>query len=1234
MSDADRMDRSGGDQELLPKLFEGLSADQHKDATTVLFRLDATQVIQVRQPEAMELWRKIVGTAEGAEEDALGPIRETSLPAKLKPDGRPRNRFNDPQKIGEGGCAVVYKVREANLNRDIALKILKDDEKPAAADVDRFITEASVVAGLEHPGIIPVYELDADADGRVYMCMQRVQGITLKDYIDETHAGHVCEPIRTQGELIQVFQKVCDAMAYAHSKGTVHQDLKPANIMIGDYGEVFVIDWGASATADDELALTPVYMSPQQALCLPAVATDDVYCLGATLFHCLVGRFPTDATTLKELVRKKQSGEIDPLTDQERARVPAPLLSIALKAIAPQPEDRYQSMEEFADDLQKYQEGLAVSAHNESLRHFLKRWARRHRHGLLSAAAIGLTAAVLIAGFSWRFHRLKARELESWKENHVETFATADGYLENWAITRGEFTVEDGELVSRKGYPFYLTYKHRLYGSHALEYTGEVTPGTRLGDLSLVWYENDPFGTDPERISKGKYILQVGGWYNSFSLINSTHNAVLAYHPFRLQHGRRYRIRGEVDGHYLRVYVDGRKLCEYRREFPFSSGWFGLYLYYAGKRIDDVRIFSKGGAELVTATRIGDSYYQQDLYDRAMHEYDIVMNTARNQHLREEARYKRALCLLQLGRKEEAFGHFRALTDSSVDALVRKHLLLQSYDRGEHRQTAADMAQLYAAGDDQHRAEIHRLWERFVTGLRRRGRWRNQQPYLELRRTHFPDDPMHRFTLAAVLTEYGRNAAVASWSDAKPPYAVFALHSLRRYEESVERYPNVRRLNVKGLISLGREKEARRRFPETWQNDAHYLLYEHGKFDAVLKEFPKSDGAARARLAMGRYEEVLAIHADRPNPCALALLALGRYEDILARYPNDDEAAEALLCLGQYEEVLKTYPSFGEADTARRWLGRFDEAKPTDAPGKPSAALLLFRGRSDLLIDGGYSDRDRHAGLLAMGRFKQILKDYHFAPNLTGPALLAMGRAKDIKLEQYGKHLWTRARLDLGRHQDIVDMPDLGRYAACEALYHEDRYDKILRSFRDCSAFVTYVLLRQGKHRQARLAAGGNFSWLLTCKQYAALDQAAAGDLDGALKRLDAVTDEMVGWSGHGWDHYILPAFIRVLAGDQDALRRRLAPIIAERRYVMAQTLWHDAALMLGRIDEKTFRQQPRQQRLEARLRLTQGMKAELEGNKQEALRAYSLWEALPTWKRPADPVPGRFVEWRQNALQ
>jgi serine/threonine-protein kinase len=325
----------------------------------------------------------------------------------------------------KGGLGEVYLARDAELNREVALKQMQ----PHLADQPdlrrRFLLEAEVTGRLEHPGIVPVYGLGVDARGRPFYAMRFIRGESLQQAIDGFHKGD--GKGRDPGEhalavrnLLGRFIAVCNAVAYAHSRGIIHRDLKPANVMLGAYGETLVVDWGlarpVARTEEDraggEQTLepgskpeatrgtvgTPVCMAPEQAAgrqSLIGPATD-VYALGAMLYHLLTGSPPFEPGRLDELLERVQRGEFPP-PRQRNLNVPRSLEAVCLKAMALKREDRYASATDLARDVEAFLADEPVSARPEPPSERLRRWLKRHRTSVMATLAAAAVALVALA---------------------------------------------------------------------------------------------------------------------------------------------------------------------------------------------------------------------------------------------------------------------------------------------------------------------------------------------------------------------------------------------------------------------------------------------------------------------------------------------------------------------------------------------------------------------------------------------------------------------------------------------------------------------------------------------------------------------------------------------------------------------------------------------------------------------------------------------------------------------
>jgi serine/threonine-protein kinase len=334
------------------------------------------------------------------------------------------SRFRVLRPHARGGLGAVFVALDTELHREVALKQMLDHHADDASSRQRFLVEAEITGGLEHPGIVPVYGLGTYGDGRPYYAMRFIRGDSLKEAIEGFHAdgsskkdsGRQTLELR---KLLRRFTDVCNALEYAHTRGVLHRDIKPGNIIVGKHGETLVVDWGlAKATGRSEpgaaertlmpssasgsaetlpgTALgTPAYMSPEQAAGdLDRLGPrSDVFSLGATLYCLLTGKSPQEGDDIGEMLRRVQHGHFA----KPRQLVPSidrPLEAICMKAMALTPQDRYASPRSLAEDVERWMADEPVVAYREPITRRARRWAKRNRTAV-TAAAVALVAGVV-----------------------------------------------------------------------------------------------------------------------------------------------------------------------------------------------------------------------------------------------------------------------------------------------------------------------------------------------------------------------------------------------------------------------------------------------------------------------------------------------------------------------------------------------------------------------------------------------------------------------------------------------------------------------------------------------------------------------------------------------------------------------------------------------------------------------------------------------------------------------
>ena len=271
-------------------------------------------------------------------------------------------RYVDEGPLGEGGMGEVRRVWDRHLERPVAMKIIHSARLEKADARQRFLAEARLTAGLQHPGIVAVHDLGTLDDGRLWFTMREVRGRTLAALLEDRDLGF--------RRLVEILARVCAIVGYAHERGIIHRDIKPGNLMVGEFGEVHVVDWGISAFVSNrpvvQVAGTPAYLSPEQARGGVLGPATDVYALGVVLREVITGVLPADGS-ITQMIKQVALGPPPPLTGLAADRVE--LGAIAERAMAANPADRFmnaahmgRAIEAWLDGAQQAERGRALVA--------------------------------------------------------------------------------------------------------------------------------------------------------------------------------------------------------------------------------------------------------------------------------------------------------------------------------------------------------------------------------------------------------------------------------------------------------------------------------------------------------------------------------------------------------------------------------------------------------------------------------------------------------------------------------------------------------------------------------------------------------------------------------------------------------------------------------------------------------------------------------------------------------
>jgi eukaryotic-like serine/threonine-protein kinase len=393
-----------------------------------------------RYPQAAGLLRDVLASLElfdgslGGSASSPAGAPEPALPGTL-------GDFRIVREVGRGGMGVVYEAEQLSLGRRVALKVL-----PFAATLDprqltRFHNEARAAANLHHEHVVPVYFVGSER-GVHFFAMQFVDGMTLAELIARqrqptTTGGGPAEGRAPAAETVAAagtepaprdrayFRRVAgwgveaaEALEHAHALGVVHRDVKPGNLMLDSQGKLWVTDFGLARTPSDagltltgDLVGTLRYMSPEQALARHGLVDHrtDVYSLGATLYELLAGAPAVDGKDRQEVLHNIAFAEPKRLRQGDRS-VPADLETVVLRALAKEPAERYQSARELADDLRRWLEDRPIKARRPTLMQRARKWARRRRGAVASAAVAALVSLAALAGcLGWLARDRQAR---------------------------------------------------------------------------------------------------------------------------------------------------------------------------------------------------------------------------------------------------------------------------------------------------------------------------------------------------------------------------------------------------------------------------------------------------------------------------------------------------------------------------------------------------------------------------------------------------------------------------------------------------------------------------------------------------------------------------------------------------------------------------------------------------------------------------------------------------------
>lgn len=609
------------------------------------------------------------------------------------------DRYHDLEHIAEGAVKDIYRVKDPITARNVAMAVIKDKPAKNQSECNRFIKEARIAANLQHPNIVPIHDIGVTSDNKPFFTMKLMGGENLLSIIRKLHLG---DPETLEkydlSRLLTIFQKICDALSFAHSKGIIHLDLKPENIQIGEFGEVFILDWGlakliklgqeqdlngkvdprstvhrhlsdhhyARKTVHGMVKGTPGYMSPEQAIgdINSKDHRTDIYSLGAILYSLLTYERPTVGETFAAIVKETISGEIIPPSKRAPNQIiPASLEAVTMKAMASDPDDRYQSVKALEDEINAFVGGFATLAQEASLFTQLGLMYKRHKFECLFILGSILTMLISFGIFFQRLslekdkaheallnyresqealakseNRIALDRRREWQNVYTEAFA-APVLRDDWLLVSGkkrrrqyekvesEFTVDNCLIMEKEGINV-LYMKKRMGGDLRLEFDiklGSVENSTVSCFLRSIYFKDNI-----------NYSLSSG---YTFSVSTKSREAEIykfgvllskAPLPFELKKERTYKIVAEKVGEDLNFSIDGFPTLSVKDEelvFGPEMTSLGIAVAQSKAKLDNIKIYQLGASMKVDLLKLGSHYINKGDLDRATVYLEEVLNS-------------------------------------------------------------------------------------------------------------------------------------------------------------------------------------------------------------------------------------------------------------------------------------------------------------------------------------------------------------------------------------------------------------------------------------------------------------------------------------------------------------------------------------------------------------------------------------------------------------------------------
>ncbi|MFH0919705.1 MAG: protein kinase [Fibrobacterota bacterium] len=577
------------------------------------------------------------------------------------------------EELDRGGMALVYRARQLGLDREVALKVLPPSISIQGKFIERFQKEAKSIAQLDHPNIVRIIEVGGDG-GIYFIAMEFIEGFNLYKYM----LKH--EP--TVYSVVQIIKQLAAALEYAHGRNIIHRDLKLNNVIIKDNATPILIDFGLAKAREADSGLTvsgeilgsPSYMSPEQALGTHVDERTDIYSIGVMLYELLSGHNPFyDKRGYQQTIWNVLHAEVRSLR-RVHDWIPRDVDTIVAKALERTPEKRYQTMQAFRMDLERFQAGEPIMARLPGFMERIGRRINKSRNFLISAAVIGLLLGMFAVYYTYQLRLEKA----DWKQIEVtsEFYTNLDS---EWRGERGDkgeelkFITMDSPWigspekiqVSADEYTW-VRWKHNMTNDIRLDFTVALNrePSREFG--CFIHGLNPDNGYTFRFQSDGIYLTK-----------GSRTNIIDVVAPLTLKKGSRWRLRVEKNDVVVRLYVDNDLLLSYNDYTPVSgveNNCIGFYVDNGGVLISNVDVYQLSVPFKTKPIQTAERFFERGYYTDAIDEYRIIVNLYPDDPMATRAMFKIGLSYMRLGEYLRAISEFENILRTRDDALFPRAL--------------------------------------------------------------------------------------------------------------------------------------------------------------------------------------------------------------------------------------------------------------------------------------------------------------------------------------------------------------------------------------------------------------------------------------------------------------------------------------------------------------------------------------------------------------------------------